>query len=85
MRRISRPVVRSYRRWQTPRRERNKKEARMNKPPVRLLVLILAVAFARPAAAQQSKAQSQPWCHAIIEAKSDAGIFFMPFKGGFAS
>ena len=52
----------------------------MNKPPVRLFALILAAAFADPAAAQQLK----PWRHAIIEAKSDSGIFFMPFKGGFA-
>src|SRR5262249_16878497 len=29
-------------------------------------------------------AQTKPWRHAIIAAKSDAGIFFMPVKGGFA-
>jgi NitT/TauT family transport system substrate-binding protein len=51
----------------------------MNKAPVRLFAFILAAALTGPALAQQGK----PWRHAIIEAKSDSGIFFMPFKGGF--
>ena len=38
-----------------------------------------AIVFSGPAAAQ-----SKPWRHAIIAAKSDAGLFFMPVKGGFA-
>jgi len=40
----------------------------------------LLLASAGVALAQSSK----PWRHGIIEAKSDAGIFYMPSKGGFA-
>lgn len=43
-------------------------------------VLAALAANAEPAAAQSGK----PWRHAIIEPKSDAGLFFMPVKGGFA-
>ena len=43
--------------------------------------LIAAVSMASP---QARAADAKPWRHAIIEAKSDSGLFFMPFKGGFA-
>src|SRR5262249_28209855 len=43
------------------------------------LVAGVIAALAGPAAAQ-----NKSWRHAIIAAKSDAGLFFMPVKGGFA-
>jgi NitT/TauT family transport system substrate-binding protein len=45
---------------------------------------LLATAGAAPALAQGKAQGEKPWRHGIIEAKSDAGIFFMPSKGGFA-
>ena len=45
---------------------------------------LMAAALAGPADAQQPGAQSAPWRHGVLEAKSDAGFVFMPSKGGFA-
>jgi NitT/TauT family transport system substrate-binding protein len=45
---------------------------------------LAAVAMAVIAASHAQAADAKAWRHGIIEAKSDSGLFFMPFKGDFA-
>ncbi len=47
------------------------------------LVASVLIVVGNGQASAQSKAQSTPWRHALIQPKSDAGILTMPAQGGF--
>jgi len=51
--------------------------------PFFVTAFALACALASPASAQSAKQDVKPWRHALIQAKSDAGILLMPQYGGF--